>query len=465
MTGNILEEFRSLIGENNVLTGDSLHNRYDHIWRMNNPLQAKALLLPATTEDVSGIMKICHRYQQAIVMHGGLTNLVGSTKVSHTEVVISTEKMNTIEEVDSQSRTMTVQAGVILEHLHYTANSFDLIFPLNFGAKGSAQIGGIISTNAGGLRVLKYGMCRNLVLGLEVVLADGTIINSLKKIVKDNSAYDLKQLFIGSEGTLGIITRATLKLVEAPQSRVSSFSGFNAYSKVVDFLKFLDKNLSGKLSGYELIWQHTYKAMTSPPSLSRPPLDYSYKYYVLTEMLGSNQLNDQQEFENILEQALENELIEDALVAQTEADLNWFWRIREDVHAFVSLCTYDQHFDISLPIPLIGDYINAVTEKIYQLDNIEHVFPFGHVADGNMHLVIGKKNNDLELTQAINDIVYTPLKAIGGSISAEHGIGLDKKRYLHLCRTEEEINLMRQLKNMLDPLCLLNRGKVLDFNG
>jgi FAD/FMN-containing dehydrogenases len=231
MEAPIINELKEKIGAEKVLTGESVKERYFHVWQMDESLNAKAVLLPKTTQEVSDILKICHAHKQSVVVHGGLTNLVGSTETEGNEIVISTEKMNAIEEVDEQSRTMTVQAGVILEAVQNAAKEKELLFPLNFGAKGSAQMGGVISTNAGGLRVFRYGMTRNLVLGLEAVLADGTIISSIKKIIKDNSAYDLKQLFIGSEGTLGIITKAVLKLVEAPKSRNSAFVGFNDYEK------------------------------------------------------------------------------------------------------------------------------------------------------------------------------------------------------------------------------------------
>lgn len=457
----IVNELIKKLGEDKVIIGEALKERYYHIWKMDVPLQALAVVLPKTTEDVSVILKSCNAHQQPVVIHGGLTNLVGSTEVDQHEVVISLEKMNTIIEVDTQSRTMSVEAGVILENIQVAAKDENLLFPLNFGAKGSAQIGGIISTNAGGLRVLRYGMTRNLVLGLEVVLADGTIVTSMKKIIKDNSAYDLKQMFIGSEGTLGIVTKTILKLSEAPKSRVSAFVAFNTYDKVVSFLKYMDQGLAGLLSGYELIWQETYEAMTSPPALSKPPLPHGYKYYVLVEALGSNQEYDQQRFQELLEIAMQEEMIVDGSIAQNESDLTWFWKIREDVHVIDSLCNHSQHFDISLPIPLIGKYIDTTTKKLLELPQVEKVFPFGHVADGNIHFIIGKETQNDTLINAINDVIYKPLQSIGGSVSAEHGIGVHKKNYLQLCRTAEEINLMKRWKQMMDPNMILNRGKVL----
>lgn len=457
----LIEALIGAIGEDKVLLGAAVHERYHHIWHMDQRLDATAVLLPRTTEEVSAIMKICHKLEQPVIVHGGLTNLVGSTETSANEVVISMEKLNMIEEVDEGSRTMTVQAGVLLQQVQDKAKDSDLLFPLNFGAKGSAQIGGIISTNAGGLRVFRYGMTRNLVLGLETVLADGTIVSSLKKIIKDNSAYDLKQLFIGSEGTLGIVTKAVLKLVEAPRSRTSAFVGINGFSNVVLFLKHMDSGFAGTLSGFELIWADTFKIMTCPPASVKAPLPFDYEFYVLLEGLGSHQENDQQRLEGLLAEALQEKLIVDAVIADTAADLNWFWTIREDVHVLVEHCNHDQHFDISLPIPLIGETIHGIQQQLLATPKVENVYAFGHMADGNIHLIVGKEEQSEELISKINDIVYGPLQAIGGSVSAEHGIGVHKKKYLHLCRTSEEITLMKTMKQVMDPKTILNRGKVI----
>lgn len=459
----ILSLLKEALGNDKVLSGAAVEERYYHIWKMDIPLNAKAVVLPRSTEDVAQTLKICHAHNQAVVVHGGLTNLVGSTETRGDEVVIAMERLNQIEEVDEKGRTITVQAGVILENIQNAAQEKDLLFPLNFGAKGSAQIGGVISTNAGGLRVFRFGMTRNLVLGLEAVLADGTIISSLKKIIKDNSAYDLKQLFVGSEGTLGIITKAVLKLVEAPRSRNSAFVGINAYEQVVDFLKYMDKGLAGMLSGFELIWKPTFEVLTGPHSSVKPPLPYHYKYYVLIESLGSHQERDQQMMQDLIEQALVEGKIEDAVLAQSQSDLNWFWTIREDVHVMVSQCNNDQHFDISMPTPKIGTYVEEVLVQLYRVAAVEKVFAFGHIADGNVHFVVGKENDSQALINKVNAIIYGPLKALKGSVSAEHGIGLHKKAYLELCRTEEEITMMKTLKKALDPKGILNPEKVLDL--
>lgn len=463
MSKPIIKALQQVLSMDRVLIDDELKMRYHHIWKMDEPLKAIALVMPKSTEEVSAIMKICDSHNCQVVVHGGLTNLVGSTETQGNEVVVSMEKMNQIEEVDAHSRTMTVQAGTILQNVQNAAAEQSLMFPLNFGAKGSAQIGGALSTNAGGLRVLRYGMTRNLVLGLEVVLADGTIMSSLKKIIKDNSGYDLKQLFIGAEGSLGIITRAVLRLTETPKSRTSAFVAFNTYDKVVTFLKYIDQGLSGTLSAYELIWGDTYATMTSPPALVGPPLVHGYKYYVLIEGQGGNQEKDQDRLQILLEEALETELILDAAIVSNDSEMEWFWKIREDVHVISSQCDHDQHFDVSIPIAQIGAYVDDTIEKLKEIVGVEKIFPFGHVADGNIHFIIGKKEQTPELIQMINDTIYQPLKDLGGSVSAEHGIGLHKKKYLNTSKSDIEIAIMQRIKKALDPKNLLNRGKVFDL--
>ena len=462
MKNSIITQLQQALNTTKILTGEALKERYTHIWRMDEPLNALAVILPKTTEEVAAALKICHANNQPVVVHGGLTNLVGSTEMTDgQEVVISMEKMNSILEVDDQSRTMTVQAGVILENVQNAATEKNLLFPLNYGAKGSAQIGGAISTNAGGLRVFRYGMTRNLVLGIEAVLADGTIISSLKKIIKDNSGYDIKQLFIGSEGTLGVVTKAVLKLVEAPKSRNSAWIGLMDYSKVVQLLKFMDSGLAGTLSSFELFWKATFIGMTTPPSPLKATLPYDYPYYVLLESLGGNQAQDQIQLETLLAEALEKEIIADAAIAYTVSDLEWFWKIREDMSIIIGQCQNGQNYDVSLPIPAIGKYVAETVEKLWKIPVVNRVYPLGHVADGNIHFSIGKSEQSEALIKQINDTIYAPLTDLGGSVSAEHGIGLDKKAYLSLCRTPAEIQLMKTLKMAMDPKGIMNRGKVL----
>lgn len=452
----ILNELIEIVGQENILYNGQEKERFTHIWKTDFPLEAVAVVFPTTTKEVSALLKCCTAHQQQVIVHGGLTNLVGGTQTQKDQLVIAMDKMNQIEEIDEQTRTITTQSGTILETLIDAAAEKDLLLPLSFGAKGSAQIGGVVSTNAGGLRVFRYGMTRANVLGVEAVLPDGTIISSLKKVLKDNSGYDLKQLFIGAEGTLGVITKVILRLQEAPTSRCSALVGINDYTKVVGLLKFLEKNLGGLLTGYELMWQRTYKAMTSAQSEMTAPIDQCYTYYVFVECLGSHAEQDYQQLEDLISQALENDLIMDGILARTERELKLLWQIREDVSVLASQAQYDQHFDISLPISVLGKEVDRVINALEKLDFVECIFPFGHIADGNIHFIIGKNNNTIATKQAINDIIYQNLSYYGGSVSAEHGIGMDKKAYLSTSRSTEEIALMKTLKQTLDPLNILN---------
>jgi FAD/FMN-containing dehydrogenase len=460
MPTTIIQDLLSVLTPEQVMTGDQLKDRYHHIWHMDQPLAAMALVLPTSTSEVSAIMKVCHAHGQTVSVFGGLTNLVGGTEVSAQDVVVSLERMNKIVEIDTDARTVTAEAGVILEHLHDAVEEAGLLFPLTYGAKGSAQVGGMLANNAGGLRVLKYGMARALTLGVEAVLADGTIITSLKKIIKDNSGYDLKQLFIGSEGTLGIITQAVLRLVEISPARCSAFVALDDYDSVVRFLKHVDAGLGGKLSGYELIWGNTYVQMTSPPARMQPPIPHGHNFYVLVESLGTDYQQDYDTLEQLVIAAVELGIVEDGAMATSDADLEWFWTIREDVHVIASQCTYDQHYDISMPVGAIGETIRDVKAQLLKLDGVDAVYPFGHIADGNMHLIVDKQDTSDTLRHQINQVVYPPLKALGGSVSAEHGVGLHKKAYLKYCRTEGEIALMRTLKAAMDPKGILNPGRI-----
>ena len=460
----IVEKLIAELGSEKVLLGEALSERYPHIWSMDTPLIAKAVILPNCTQDVCTITQICNEYRQRIIVHGGLTNLVGATVSQENDIVVSLEKLNKILEVDHVGRTMIVEAGVILEKIQNDASEKDMLFPLNFGAKGTAQIGGCISCNAGGMRVLKYGMTRNQILGVEGVLANGTVINSMKKIIKDNSGYDLKQLFIGAEGTLAIVTKAVLRLREKPTSRNCAFIGFNDFTKVTEFLKYVDGSLGGKLSCFEVMWHSTYKALTSSPSLLDPPLDYQYDYYVLIEALGGHPEQDSQHFSEVLEDAITAELILDAAIANTASDLNWFFNIREDVGVLKAGPYHDQHFDISLPINDIGDYVENTLEQLSKIEQIDVAYAFGHLADGNIHFLVMKKNLSDNLRKEINKIVYSPLNDLKGSVSAEHGIGLDKKSYLNISRTTAELDLMKLIKRSLDPNNILNPDRIFDLN-
>ena len=457
----MVDTLKKIVGEDSVLSDGKEKSRFDHIWKTDIPTNAIAVVFPKDTGELSSIMKVCFENNQKVLVQGGLTNLVGSTKTFKDEIIISLDRMNKIEEIDEKSRTITLQSGVIVEDAINAANGKDLLLPLNFGAKGSAQIGGVVSTNAGGLRVLKYGMTRGLVLGLEAVLSNGEVISSMKKVIKDNSGYDLKQLFIGSEGTLGIVTKVIFKLEEKPESRCSALVALNNYDNVVNLLKFMEKGLSGTLTGFELMWNETYKTMLDSSENYSPLLPGTYPFYVFIESLGSNLNRDFDKLSELISKAAEKNLIEDAILVQNEREQKIIWDMREDVSVLAKKSRFDQHFDISLPIPVIDKEVQIATKKLKKLSFVEYVFTFGHVADGNIHFIIGKNNNSIENTEKINEVIYSNLKENGGSVSAEHGIGLDKKKYLYTSRSAEEIKLMKTLKEIFDPKNILNPGRVI----
>ena len=444
------------------LTSMEAQSRFSHIWKTDEPLQCKGVCFPKTTQDVSIIMKWCHKNQQKVVVHGGLTNLVGGTQTKADQLVLSLEKMNRIEPVDPQNRTVTAEAGAILENVLESAENQNLFLPLSFGARGSAQVGGIISTNAGGLRVFRYGMTRSWVLGLEVVLPDGTIIENLKTLRKDNSGIDLKQLFIGAEGILGIVTKAVFRLIEKPQTRHSAIFTTKDYSKLLQTLRYFDQTLGARLTGFELLWKNTFLTMTAVDTPYQSPLQTVENYVVFVEVLGKDSGRDVQDLQDACAYGFDQKWIVDASFFDTAAAQEECWKIREDVAALEAHAPHNQHFDISIPIDQIGTIVNQIIQQLQSLNGVLGVYPFGHVADGNMHFIVGKRNDGHKLSKQINEIVYQPLAAVKGSISAEHGIGLDKKPYLHLSRTQDEIHIMKGLKQLFDPKNILNPGRIVD---
>jgi len=457
---NIISLFENILDKSSIVTGENLKSRFYHIWKTDLPLEAVCLLLPKDTDQVSGILKICNDNDQEVVIHGGLTNLVGSTKSTNKQVVISLEKMNNIIEIDEKGKTVTCESGVIIEDIINSVKEKNLLLPLNFGARGSAQIGGAVSTNAGGLRVFKYGMTRNLVLGLEAVLPDGTVISSLKKLMKDNTGYDLKQFFIGSEGTLGIVTKVILRLYQHPKTRYTALAVTDDYQKVLSLLKFMEYKISNNLTAFELLWNDTYKQMVSDKTMYNKYLPDNYKYYVFIEYMGGDFENDYDTFEKAIMQAIDQGIVDDAVLGKDEKEQQNIWGIREDVAVLAEEKKYDQQFDISIPVTQIGEIIDKTINELKNCKGVETIFPFGHVADGNIHFIIGKDSDDDDLKSKINEIIYSNTELVKGSISAEHGIGLDKKKYLKKSRSKDEIELMKLIKKSIDPKNILNPGRV-----
>jgi FAD/FMN-containing dehydrogenase len=459
----LLERCTRLLGAQGVLTGEAMGERIAGLFH-DEPVRAGAILRPRTTAEVSGVMRLCHAAGQVVVAHGGLTGLVEGTVARPSDVVLSLERMRAIEECDPLGRTMTAQAGAPLQLLQEEAERHGLMVPLDLGARGSCTIGGNVSTNAGGNRVIRYGMTREMVLGLEAVLADGTVLSSLNRMIKNNAGYDLKHLFIGAEGTLGIVTRVVLRLREAPASQNTALLAIERFDQVLRFLKFADRALGGSLSAFEVMWREFYELTTTEPARSRPPLPQHYPYYVLMEAIGADELRDAERFEAVLAQAFEEGLLADATIAKSRAESRAIWGIRDDVE---QLARYGAtfNFDVSLELKYMEAYVQGVRQTIASTWPGSHCFTFGHLGDGNLHLAIQVGDASREARSRVEQIVYQPLAPIRGSVSAEHGIGLEKKSYLPLCRSAEEIALMRTLKRALDPKGILNPGKIFDSAG
>jgi len=456
---NLYAQLESILGPGGLLSAEEAGQRAAGVWR-NDVITAACIARPRTTEQVSQVLKLCYDHDVTVVTHGGLTGLVHAADARHGDVIISLELMRSVESVDAVQRTAVVQAGVTLQTLQEAAEAEGLSFPLDLGGRGTATIGGNAATNAGGNRVIRYGMMRDMVLGLEAVLADGTVVSSMNHLIKNNTGYDLKQLFIGSEGTLGIITRLVVRLREASQTRNMAFVAVQNFSNVVALLKHMDRSLGGSLSAFEVMWRDFYVLVTRAGAQGRPPVDPNHDFYALIESQGARPKQDAEGFQAALESALSQGLIVDAAIAQSEQDCLNFWCLRDDVEQ-----TFQWGepilFDVSLPTSAMEAYTQRVRADLEAQLPGARVWIFGHLGDGNLHLCVQTKAGDaIRHRQQIERCVYSPLQAIGGSVSAEHGIGLEKKPYLHLCRSETEIGLMRTIKAALDPKGLLNPGKI-----
>ncbi|MBI1197027.1 MAG: FAD-binding protein [Phenylobacterium sp.] len=450
----LLKELESTVGAAGVATGEAAAEQAFSPWaRLGRPL---AIVRPRSTEEVSRVLKAAHAAGAAVVPWGGRTGLVEGA-AAEGAIALSLERMNAVEAIDRTGSTMTVQAGCVLQAACDAADEAGLFLPLDLGARGSATIGGNISTNAGGNRVLRYGMMRDMVLGLEAVLADGTVVSAMNRLIKNNTGYDLKQLFIGSEGTLGVVTRAVLRLRPKPTSQNTAFLAVDGFDALPRLLRFLEAELSGALSAFEVMWPEFYELVTTEPAKGKPVLPHGHPYYVLVETLGAHPEADAERIETVLGEALEQGFIVDAAIAKSQAERDRMWALRDDVGQ-VARNGPIVTFDVSLPIPDMEAYVARVRADLTARWPAATCVVFGHLGDGNLHVIAGA--GDRSLRHAIEEVVYAPLRPIGGSISAEHGIGLQKKAFLDVSRSPPELALMRTLKTALDPKGILNPGKV-----
>jgi FAD/FMN-containing dehydrogenase len=457
----LLRALEEAVGRDQVLTGDAIDARYLHDWYMTITDGAPfAVVRPATTAEVSAVLRACSASRVGVVPQGGRTGLAGGATPVDGCVVLALERMSGIEEIDAASATMTVRAGTPLQAVCDAARDAGFLFPLDLGARGTCQIGGNIATNAGGNRVIRYGMARELVLGLEVVLADGTVVSSMNKMLKNNTGYDLKQAFIGSEGTLGVITRAVLRLQPEPKSVCTALCAVADYDNGVRLLRAAQQALAGTFSAFEMMWPDFYELVTRKVAGLTSPLPYGYGAYVLVESLGSDQAADQSRFEQALHDAVQQGIVVDAVVAKSGAESASLWRIRDASAEFPRIFWPHVKFDISIPTADIGKFVRSTVASLRARWRDAETVTFGHIGDSNIHFEV-KVGDAGQPDKEVSDIVYAGVRQWNGSVSAEHGIGLLKRAYLGYSRSPAELQLMRTLKQALDPQGILNPGKIL----
>ncbi len=457
----LIDQFKEQFDSKTLLLGEQIGDKYCADWSGVDPVTPKAVLRPTDTSEVSTILRLCNTHQQAIVTQGGMTGLAGAATPEADEVALSLERMTGIEEIDTDSMTMTLWAGTPLQQAQEVALEAGCYLPLDLGARGSCTIGGNVSTNAGGNQVVRYGMTRELVLGMEAVLADGRVISSMNKVIKNNTGYDLKQLFIGSEGTLGVVTRVVLKLQTRPQATYTALCAAPDFKCLVQLFKHAQTELAGGVTAFEVMWSNYYDYILENSDTLVNPFSQHYASYALIQYQGADNTQMTEMFEGMLGGALEMGLLQDVLVAQSSREADTFWQIRDGIGEALGQLSPALGFDVSIPIRDISAFVNAVEQPLNKQFPEACLLLFGHIGDSNLHLAIGLK--DVNDGPAISELVYQKVGQYQGSVSAEHGIGKLKKKYLPLSRSEEERNLMKQLKLALDPHQILNPGRIIEL--
>ena len=426
--------------------------------------QSQLLLKPENTNAVSRILAICNQTGTAIVPQGGNTGLVGGQIPIHGEVLLSLERMTRIRTLSTEDDLLIAEAGVVLTRVQQRADAADRLFPLSLGAEGSCTIGGNISTNAGGVNVLRYGMMRDLVLGLEVVLADGRVLDMLRGLKKDNTGYDLKQLFLGAEGTLGIVTAATLKLFPKPHSYATAVAAISGVSAAVELLRRLQRATGGLVTAFELMHRRSLDLVERHITGTANPLPRHDGWLLLIEVSNPTAFDATEAVQQTLTTAMEEGSVVDAAFAKSERDRLALWKLREtlpDAHRSDGATIAN---DISVQPSQIARFLEEADAAIGAVLASAQSYPFGHVGDGNLHYAIKAPGNEAALLAArgsLERVVQDVSAKLGGSISAEHGLGLAKNADIQRYKSADEIALMRALKRTLDPKNILNPGKLL----
>ncbi len=462
---DLTEQLKALLGPGGYVDAPIDLDSFAHDWRGRDGATPFAAL-PRTTEQVSAVVRLANEARVPLVTQGGHTGLVMGA-LPQQEIILSTKRLDRIREVNPASDFIVAEAGVVLARVQDAAKEADRLFPLSLASEGNATIGGLVSTNAGGVAVLRYGMMRDLVFGLEVVLPDGRVWNGLRTLRKDNTGYDLKQLFMGAEGTLGIVTAAALKLFPRPAARVTAMCALTDLDSVVKLLP-IAKALSGDaVTGFELIGRFGLELVLEHIPNSRSPFPTAPEWSLLMEMSFGRETGARETMEAALAAAMAQGLIQDAVIAQSDAQATDLWSLRENVSAAEKKIARGVHHDISAPAGAVPDLIRRAMEAASKLAPGARFVAFGHAGDGNIHFTV-KPSASGGITEAellarhaeIQHAVHTVAVGLGGSISAEHGIGALKRDELPLYKSPLEIEMMKTLKRTFDPKGILNPGRV-----
>ena len=465
---DLLNTLNQAIGAAHVLTQGDL-TAYEQDWRKRTRGQALAVVRPGSTDEVAAVVKACAQAGVSIVPQGGNTGwVVGSIPDdSGTQVLLSLQRMNAVRAVDSDNLTITVEAGCVLQNLQQAAEKAGFLFPLSLGSEGSCTIGGNLSTNAGGTQVVRYGNTRELCLGLEVVTAQGDILHGLSGLRKDNTGYDLRNLMIGSEGTLGIITAATMKLYPLPAAKLTAWAAVPSVEHAVRLLGLAHKNLGAGLTGFEMMGQFALSLVDKHYPQLRVPLWQQTPYCVLLENSDTeSEAHARERFEHLLEIAFEDGCVTDAVVAESLSQARNLWHIRESITMAQAEEGLNIKHDISLSVSAIPTFVAETDAMLKREIEGVRLVNFGHLGDGNLHYNVqapeGSDNQAFLKTQEdrVNTLVYDAVKRFGGSISAEHGVGSLKVDTLPDYKDPTALAVMRQIKQALDPKGTLNPGRV-----
>jgi len=465
LPSDLIQKFRAIVGEKYAVTDAADIAPYlteeRNLFHGRSPL----VLRPGSTAEVVAICKLASEHRIALVPQGGNTGLVGGQTPHNGEVVVSMRRMDKIREVDTESNTMTCEAGVVLQVAQQKAAEVDRLFPLSLGAEGSCTIGGNLSTNAGGTTALAYGVAREMALGVEVVLADGRVLNALSKLKKDNTGYDLRNLFIGAEGTLGIITAATLKLFPKPRAIETAFVGLKSPAAALKLLSISRNEAAGALTSFELLADIAVEFSIRHGIDIRDPLQTKHPWYVLME-LSSSRDDARDTLEAILTKGMEDGIVDDAVIAANLSQRQAFWKLRDEMSGAQKPEGGSIKHDVSVPVAAVPAFIEEANAAVVKLIPGSRPVPFGHLGDGNIHYNVsqpvgGNAADFLARWHDVNAVVFEIVLRMGGSISAEHGIGVLKRDELPDVKDKVAIELMRSIKTMLDPLGIMNPGKVL----